>query len=294
MRINLSTSHIVYEPHMRTRATRLLAAFSALATFGLAAYLAMDALSTPSPWRDRVVRVGYSSEPPYAFRRPDGKVAGESPTVARAVLTRMGIQNVRWVLMDFGALIPALESGAIDLIATGMFVTPEREQRIDFSLPTSAVGQGLLVRTGNPRRLHSYEDVAGNPEVVAAVLTGAVEQAYLERLGTPGRRLLLVPDAGTGLAAVRFGRADCLALSAPTVRYLALESGSGLEAAAPFTDPAIPGTAIPSLCAMGFRKDDRRFRAAFNKDLAAYLGSPEHLAAVQPFGFGPNTIPHAP
>ncbi|WP_353119156.1 ectoine/hydroxyectoine ABC transporter substrate-binding protein EhuB [Nitratidesulfovibrio sp.] len=252
-------------------------------------------LELPDPndatWRGGTIRVGYALEPPYADRTPEGTVTGEAPEVARAALSRAGITRVRWVLGDFNALIPDLLSGQIDMIAAGMFITPERAARVTFSLPTSAVGQGLLVRRGNPRDLHDYASLAERSEVTLAVLDGAVEHRQLLLLDMPAERLFLVPDVHAGMTAVRKGRVDGLALSGPTVVLLARQHPDELEAAQPFTQPVIEGKSVVGLCAFAFRKEDAPLADRVNEQLRAFIGTPEHLALVRPFGFDATSLP---
>ena len=251
-------------------------------------YIRSPDTPAPSVWSGGEIRVGYSSEPPYSFRTPEGNVTGVGPEIAKAVLGRMGVERIRWVLLDFGKAISALEAGQIDLLANGLFTTPGRAARVLFSLPYCAVGQGLLVRTGNPRQLHAYEDVAAASDVVAAVLDGSVEQQALMGLGLTPERLFVVPDPASGLAAVRAGRADCLALSGPTVHWLAGESAGEAEPAVPLHQPA----AIPmGQSAYAMRQSDGRLAAAVDAVLREYIGSPDHLARATPLGFGPDTLP---
>ena len=245
---------------------------------------------TDAAWREGTVRVGYALEPPYAYRTPEGIVTGEAPEVARAVLTRAGVTRIRWVLGDFNALIPDLLAGHIDMIAAGMFITPEREARIAFSQPTSVVGQGMLVRRGNPRDLHDYAGLAGRTDVTVAVLDGAVEHRQL-LLGTPPDRLLMVSDAHAGMDAVRKGRVDGLALSGPTVVLLARQHPDELEAAQPFTQPLIEGKPATGLCAFGFRKGDTTLAAKVNEQLQSFIGTPQHLELLRPFGFDEHALP---
>src|SRR5438874_13035626 len=58
------------------------------------------------------IRVGFANEAPYGFATPDGKLTGEAPEVAKAVLANMGITQVDGVLTEFGSLIPGLRPAA--------------------------------------------------------------------------------------------------------------------------------------------------------------------------------------
>ncbi|QLA18993.1 ectoine/hydroxyectoine ABC transporter substrate-binding protein EhuB [Desulfolutivibrio sulfoxidireducens] len=272
----------------------LPASVAAVAVIGLLVALAAIFLDRERPeivWSGKTLRVGYAEEYPYAFRDATGRVTGESPETARVVLKRLGIGDVRFVLSDFANLIRELERGEIDMIAAGMFITPERSRRIVFSLPTARVGQGLLVRQGNPKDLHSYTEMAARPDVTPAVLAGSVEEEYLKALGVPDVRLFRVPDAATGAAAVKAGRADGLALSAPSVNLLAEDSNGALAAAAPFAGSVEDGGELASSPAFGFRKADEDLRQAVDVVLRGFVGSPEHLALVAPFGFTAGDMP---
>ncbi|MBL8112631.1 MAG: transporter substrate-binding domain-containing protein, partial [Acidobacteria bacterium] len=132
--------------------------------------------SLERPLRSGVLRVAYAVEPPYAYVGADGQVTGESPELARRVIGGLGIPEVRFIQTEFGSLLPGLQAGRYDVVASGMFITPERARVVSFSIPTFRVRQGLLVREGNPRDLHSYRDAVASPEVRVAVVSGSVEE----------------------------------------------------------------------------------------------------------------------
>lgn len=243
----------------------------------------------PRRWSGGAIRVGYSAEPPYGFRTAKGEVTGQAPEIAKVVLGRLGIGPIQWVLVDFSQSMEALRTGTIDLLANGMFVTPRREAVIAFSLPYSRSPQALLVRAGNPKALHGYDDVITRTDAVAAVLDGSVEQEALLRLGLPTKRLFVVPAPLDGLAAVRQGRADCLALSAPTVTWLARETPREVAVAAPWHEN--PGTPPAGHSAFGFRREDTALRESVDRVLRTFIGSAEHLALVGPFGFDRSSLP---
>ncbi|MBA3518588.1 MAG: transporter substrate-binding domain-containing protein, partial [Rhizobiales bacterium] len=103
----------------------LMAAIAGLTA--LAATAAAQAQSTLEKAKaDGYIRVGFANEAPYGFATPDGKLTGESPEVVRAVLAKMGINQVDGVLTEFGSLIPGLQAGRFDIIAAGMFINPKR------------------------------------------------------------------------------------------------------------------------------------------------------------------------
>ncbi len=240
------------------------------------------------------LRVGYAVEAPYAFVADDGTVTGEAPELARRIAAELGIARVEWHQSEFGALIDELRQGRVDVIAAGMFATPERSRLVAFSIPTFRVRQGLLVRSGNPERLHGYQDAVFREGARLAVIDGSVEERLVGALGLPGDRTVRVPDAATGRQAVRSGLVAGLALSGPAVRWMALRGGGGLEAAEPFAQPSEELSGSLGSGAMAFRKGDRRLLAAWNARLEAFLGSAAHRAMVGAFGFSAEDAPAAP
>jgi polar amino acid transport system substrate-binding protein len=238
------------------------------------------------------LRVGYAVEAPYAFVAPSGEVTGESPATARLVAAVLGVPHVEWVQMPFDALIEALLAGRIDLIAAGMFITPQRAGQVAFSLPTVRVAAGLLVPAGNPLGLHSYGALSRQPGLRVAVLAGSAEQARLRQLGPA--RLIEVPDARTGNVAVATGHADAFALSLPTLRWMVMQSPGKLEAvpldsaseAAAASSPADSAEPPASdAVAFAFRPADVALREAWNRALVRLRASGAQLEAIRPFGF---------
>lgn len=260
---------------------------------------------TPTPedaWdrlrRTGELRIGYAVEAPYAFLHRNGEVTGESPELARAICLRLGVHRTQWRLTEFDNLIDGLEAGRFDLIAAGMFITPERQRRIDFSHPTFRVRPALLVPRGNPGHLpFSYDGVAQHPSCRIAVVAGSVEEQLFLQLALPPERLIQVPDAQAGRAMVLAHSADALALSSPAVRWMAnAPPGDLLECLV--MQPSVAGAAAHPGDAgsggFGFRKRDHRLREAWNRELAAILNSREHQALVAPFGFTPDELPAPP
>lgn len=243
--------------------------------------------------RTGVVRVGYANEAPYAYLDPEtGEVTGEAPEVARAALEGLGVREVEGVLTEFGSLIPGLAAGRFDMIAAGMYVTPERCREIDFSEPTYCIGEAFVVAAGNPLGLHGYGDVADDPQATLGVVAGTVERGYARALGVPDDRVVVFPDAPSALAGVEAGRVDAYAGTSLTVAdLLTKRAGTALERAEPFTQPVIDGEPARGCGAFGFRLEDDAFRQAVDRQLADYLGSTEHLDLVEPFGFTEDELP---
>jgi polar amino acid transport system substrate-binding protein len=227
------------------------------------------------------LRIGYAVDPPYAFVDSAGEVNGAIPALARIVTGRLGIKRVEWRRLQFGSLINGLESGQIDVIATGMFITRERAAQVAFSSPTVRVREGLLVRAGNPEGLHSYRQAARSPLSRIAVLSGGVEGPLLLGMGLAPDRLVRVPDSNTGESLLVQGVVGGFAISAPAVKWMAAHDPK-VEEARLEEDPGSQGAGF---FAFAFRKNDRRLRERWNRALAELKGGEEFFGSVSAFGF---------
>jgi polar amino acid transport system substrate-binding protein len=234
------------------------------------------------------IRVGFANEAPYGYATPDGQLTGESPEVAKAILERIGIPEVDGVLTEFGSLIPGLMAGRFDMVAAGMFITPARCQQVAFSEPSYGIGQAFLVAEGNPHGIADYSSIADNPDLTLAVMAGAVEAGYASEAGVADNQVLVLPDQSSLLSAVRAGRADAAALTAPSIAEMAEQSG--VESTPPFGEVA--GQSVMGHGGFAFRPDDTDLLEAFNAELVEFIGSEEHIALVTPFGFGEGYLPN--
>jgi polar amino acid transport system substrate-binding protein len=229
------------------------------------------------------IRIGYAVEAPYALLAADGRVTGESPELARLVTTRMGIPNIEWIQASFDALLPELADGRFDVVAAGLFISPQRERIAAFSAPTVQVFAGLAVPAG-AREYGSYTEVLAEPELRVAALSGSVEEARLLARGLPPTRLLRVPDAVAARAALESGQVDVLALSLPTLRWMIADGAS-------ITTTQVAGRAVPTepptsfKVGFAFARGESRLRDTWNVAQTEVKGGPGHLAAIAPFGF---------
>jgi len=239
-----------------------------------------------------VIRVGYAVEAPFAFIRSGGNITGEAPEIAKKVVADLGINAIEWRLMDFGSLISELEAGHIDVIAAGMFITPERASRVNFSEPTFHVQQGLLVSGGNTLGIHSYEQMLDHIDQKVAVLDGSIEADLLRKMGFSDVQLLIVPDALTGRVAVESGSAIGLALSSPTINWMSMQGQLiNVEIAQPFDQPVLASQEKLGFGAFAFRKTDKQLLNAWNSALKDFIGSPEHISLIKEFGLTESELP---
>jgi polar amino acid transport system substrate-binding protein len=235
------------------------------------------------------IRVGFANEAPFGYATPDGQLTGEAPEVAKAILAKMGIEQVDGVLTEFGSLIPGLRAGRFDIIAAGMFITPQRCEQVQFSEPSYGIGQAFLVPDGNPKGLVDYSSIAENSELKLAVMAGAVEAGYAEKAGVAQGQLVILPDQASLVSAVRAGRADAAALTALSIAGMAANN-EGVESTPPFGEVA--GESVMGHGGFAFRPEDTALHDEFNRHLKEFIGTEEHIQLVSEFGFGEGYLPN--
>ncbi|RWB07264.1 ectoine/hydroxyectoine ABC transporter substrate-binding protein EhuB [Mesorhizobium sp.] len=265
------------------------AACLALAATSFTALPAYAETTLEQAKKDGYIRVGFANEAPFGYATPDGKLTGEAPEVAKAVLAKMGIAQVDGVLTEFGSLIPGLKAGRFDIIAAGMFINPKRCAEINFSEPSYGIGQAMLVAKGNPKGVKDFSSIKENPDLKLAVMAGAVEGGYAKDAGVAAGQIVALPDQSSLVAAVQSGRADAAALTALSISDMA-KKADGVESTKPFGEVA--GKSVKGHGGFGFRKEDTDLQEAFNAELKTFLGSPEHIALVEPLGFGKDYLPN--
>ncbi len=275
------------------RAASVLALLPMIALLLTACGIGDDRTTLERIREDGVVRVGFANEAPYAYTDTStGELTGEAPEIARVILADMGVTEMRGVQTEFGSLIPGLNAGRFDIVAAGMYILPERCEQVAFSNPTYGIGEAIAVRAGNPKDLHSYEDIRDHEDARFGVVTGAIQVDYARDMQIPQDRVILFPDASSAVAGVRTGRVDAYGGTALTVQELVDRDDSGeIERAEPFTNPVIDGEEVRGYGAFAFRQGDNDIVAEFNERLADFIGSEEHLELVRPFDFTEQELP---
>ena len=237
------------------------------------------------------IRVAVANEQPYGYI-DDRRLTGEAPTIAREILRRIDPEiRLEGRSMDWGDLIPSLRAGDVDVIAAGMFITPARCEKVAFTDPTYVVGESFLVREGNPLDIRDYHSISNDPEARVALVAGTVEYNYAMHSGIPAERALLYRDFERAVRALERNEVDAVGLTSLTARSLARRIGEDRFDATRQFYPVIDGEEQKGYGGFAFRKEDRAIVEAFNRELDEFVGSDEHWAMVEEFGFAPDMMP---
>jgi His/Glu/Gln/Arg/opine family amino acid ABC transporter permease subunit len=211
------------------------------------------------PTQGPPLRVGVAANrEPFNFVDQNGRVTGHDGELARLVAQKLG-QPIEFTDMKFMALIPALQSGKIDMIITGMTATPERAKAVDFSQPYYVNHQVMLVRkppenSGGPK-LTSLEDLKDKR---IGVLLGSAQDVYATKT-YPAAKIFDFDSSSDLVQGLKSGKVDAAFYDEEPLRDV-LQESDGL---AVFGD-----NLFSSEVGAGFNKNAPDLRDNFNRFLA--------------------------
>ncbi|PBB58338.1 MULTISPECIES: ectoine/hydroxyectoine ABC transporter substrate-binding protein EhuB [Mesorhizobium] len=214
------------------------------------------------------ITVGIANNEGWATRGADGKVVGFSPDLLRAAFEPLGVKDFDIVLVEWNALIPSLQTRRFDVIAAGMWITPVRCKSVAFSDPDLTISDQMIVDKGNPHNIHSYEDVAKNPELLVGASRGSADIEHMMSAGVPEKQILQFQDDDAAIAALVAGRIVGTPFGSITAARFVKALAPNVELAEPFTGYVKDGHEVAGWSAIAFRSDDTNLRDAYNKRLA--------------------------
>ena len=83
--------------------------------------------------------------PPFEMVNEQGEIVGFDVDVVNAICERINCV-ARFQTTAWDGIFPALAQGEFDMVASGVSITPERDQIVDFTEPYLVVNQAITVR----------------------------------------------------------------------------------------------------------------------------------------------------
>ncbi|MEN8183804.1 MAG: transporter substrate-binding domain-containing protein, partial [Myxococcota bacterium] len=204
---------------MTSRLVCLLAASAALAALGCESLGTSSSSRGAEPVRLQSIlargelRVGLSgSQPPLNMTSRSGSIIGLEVDLIRALASSMGLE-ARLVPKPFAELLPALEAGEVDLVLSGMTITPERNARVAFAGPYLISGKSVLTRSKEIASAENATALDGADRTYAA-LAGSTSEAFVRDV-LPRASLVATPDYDAAVALVMGDEVDALVADYP-------------------------------------------------------------------------------
>lgn len=194
--------------------------------------LTIPALARGSATIKRVVdtgelRVGTSgSQPPFSVKSKEGKLIGYEVDLANMLAKAMGAE-AKFVEKPFGQLLTALENGEVDVVMSGMTMTPERNARVAFVGPYIVSGKSVLTKDSTVAAMREAEDL-DTSAISLVALEGSTSQKWVENL-MPSAKLVTVPDYDAAVEMVINDKVDAMLADMPICAISILRNeGEGL------------------------------------------------------------------
>ena len=156
----------------------------AVIIFFLALIFVPGITASAGPVLDRIVQRGElvlgtsGDQPPLTARTKDGKIIGFDADFSRSMASAMGVK-LQTKVMPFPELLPALEEGKVDMIMSGMTMTPERNLKVAFVGPYYISGKGILTKIETVASLQDPAEI-DRPDLTLAALKNSTSQRFVE------------------------------------------------------------------------------------------------------------------
>ncbi len=137
------------------------------------------------------LKVGMSGgQPPFNFTSREGSIIGMDVDLATLLATALDV-NLQIVDMPFGQLLPALQSGKVDLVISGMTATLQRNMTTAFVGPYYVNGKSILARSETIAALGTEE--LGSTKRKVAALKGSTSEDFVRKVA-PDAELTTTED----------------------------------------------------------------------------------------------------
>ncbi len=170
--------------------------------------------------RRGVLKVGLSTFVPWAMNDKNGQLIGFEVDVARRLAEDMGV-DIEFIPTKWSGIIPALLTGKFDVIIGGMGIRPDRNLKVNFSIPYDYSGMSIVASKEKAGGFDSLE-VFNSKGVVIAARIGTTAAAAAEKY-MPLAEKRLFDDESQAIQELLTGRAHAVIASAPMPAYQSIK-----------------------------------------------------------------------
>lgn len=215
---------------------------------------------------------------PFEFKSEEnGDFAGYEMDLIRAVGKKLN-RDVQIQDMAFNGLIPALQSGELDVAASGMAITKERTDKVLFSSPFYETRLVILAKKGSG--IQSEADL--NTHRIACQM-GTIAADYIQQMGLKAKQFDHNADA---LMDLKVGGSDAVVAAKPVLDYFAANNGKNDFVVIPIKDTP------KQYVAFALNKQNTKLQKEIDEALAEMKKSGEFQQIYKKwFGHEPETLP---
>ena len=167
-----------------------------------------------------VIKVGMSTFVPWAMKDKKGRLVGFEIDVATRLARDMGVK-MSFVPTKWAGIIPALLTGKFDVIIGGMGIRPDRNLKINFSIPYDHTGMSIAAHRKLAAGFSRLEDF-NHPDVIIASRLGSTAVTAAKRFMGKAK-LRMFDDESQAYQELINGRVHAVVGSAPMPAFQALK-----------------------------------------------------------------------
>jgi len=198
-----------------------------VAALTAASLLASSAVTAQAPVLNRVIktgtlRVGMSADqPPLNMKSKSGQMIGLEVDLAKALAQALGFE-LEIVQKPFGQLLGALKKGKVDMVMSGVDITPERTKDFLFVGPYLLSGKSLVTTSETLADADTVGDL-NTPDVTFVALKNSASAAFVKK-NMPKAKFVGVDDYEKGVAMVIDGKAGAMIADVPACALAVLRN----------------------------------------------------------------------
>ncbi|MCR8923779.1 transporter substrate-binding domain-containing protein [Dasania sp. GY-MA-18] len=215
--------------------------------------LSSYSMAAPASWQQIIaqgeLRVGLSLATPWVMKGKDGSLIGSEPDIASRLAQDMGLK-LKLVELPWEQLVPALKQGRIDIIVSGLSISPSLAMQVNFSHSYAESGIGLASHIAKTQNISTMADLQRAKLTMAAV-AGSSGEVLSKRLFKNAKLKLFYSIKEAGLALAQ-GEVDILIGPSTELRFLSLRNPDVIDQ--PLATPL-----LNSYEAFAVRKGDHDF-----------------------------------
>ena len=199
-------------------------------------FLCLCLLSSPLQAKELVIGTD-TNFMPFEFKQGD-RYVGFDIDLWAAIAKELGL-TYRLQPMDFNGLIPALQTGNIDVGLAGMTIKPQRQKVVDFSRPYYQAGLKIMVRESEGA-ITKLKDLQTKR---VAVKLGTTSADFIK---CKAKKVRLFPQIEGAYMELVMGGVDAVIYDLPALEYYANNIGKGrVKLVGPLYDGESYGIAFP-------------------------------------------------
>ena len=136
---------------------------------------------------------------PWTYHDENDELVGFDVEVAKAIAQKLGVR-AKFAEVEWDGIFAGMDSKRYDIALNGVEITPEREQKYDFSVPYGYIHTALIVRNDNSE-INSFEDLKGK------VSTNSLGSTYADLAESYGANIITIDTLEETIQLVEHGRA---------------------------------------------------------------------------------------